>query len=75
MQVKMQLVYFITPVEMDVREVLVQPEPLLRFPCVMNAVLAGRVDHPWAIRWRMKLFFWFARLNQHIPLVKRLNFD
>lgn len=56
-------------------EILLQPEGLLSWPCAFNALLAGRLDLPWALRWRLKSFLIFARLHHRFGLVKRVNFD
>lgn len=55
-------------------ELLMQPEPVLRLPCAMNAVLAGRVDLPWKIRWRLSALFALGRLQKRWPVVPRLRF-
>lgn len=55
-------------------EILMQPEGVLSWPCAINAILAGRLDLPWALRWRIKTFLWFARLHHRFGLVKRLDF-
>ncbi len=55
-------------------EILLQPEPVLRWPCAINALLSGRLDLPWSLRWRLKTFIWFARIHSRFPLVKKLNF-
>lgn len=55
-------------------DILLQPESFLRWPCAINALLSGRLDQPWALRWRLKTFLWFAHIHHRFPLVKRLNF-
>jgi FADH2-dependent halogenase len=55
-------------------EILLQPASFLRWPCAINALLSGRPDLPWSLRWRLKTFLWFARLHQRFPLVKQLDF-
>ncbi len=55
-------------------EILLQPEGVLSWPCAINAVLAGRLDLPWALRWRLKTFLWFARIHHRFGLVKRMDF-
>ena len=55
-------------------EILLQPESVLRWPCAINALLAGRLNLPWHIRWRLKAFLWFARIHKRFPLVKQLDF-
>jgi len=55
-------------------EILLQPEPVLRWPCAINALLSGRLDLPWSLRWRLKTFLWFARIHSRFSLVKQLDF-
>ncbi len=55
-------------------EILLQPSGVLQWPCAINAILAGRIDLPWALRWRFKTFLWFARVHHRLGIVKRLNF-
>lgn len=55
-------------------EILLQPEGVLQWPCAINAILAGRLDLPWALRWRFKTLLWFARAHHRFGLVKRLDF-
>ena len=49
-----------------------QPLNKHRMVCAINAVLAGRTDLPFNIRWRLDLFFLLVRLNRHIPVVPRI---
>ncbi len=41
--------------------------------CSVNAVLAGRTDLSFAVWWRLRLFFFFAWLNRHLPVVERIE--
>ena len=41
--------------------------------CSVNAVLAGCTDLSFAIWWRLRLFFFLAWLNKHIPVAKRID--
>ena len=41
--------------------------------CSVNAVLAGRTDLSFAVWWRLRVFFFLAWLNQHIPVAKRIS--
>lgn len=53
-------------------ELLVHPEErLLRLPCALNAILAGRLDQLWAVRWRIRVFQLLARLQEMLPIVPR----
>lgn len=40
--------------------------------CAVNAVLAGRTDLSFAVWWRLRLFFFLAWLNQHLPVAERI---
>ncbi len=52
-------------------EILMNPRKMLRLPCALNAVFAGRLDEIWAIRWRLRLFHFLTRLQDRIPIVER----
>ena len=41
--------------------------------CSVNAVLAGRTDLSFAVWWRLRVFFFLAWLNKHIPVAKRIK--
>ncbi len=41
--------------------------------CAVNAVLAGRTDLSFAVWWRLRLFFFLAWLNQHLPVAERIQ--
>lgn len=41
--------------------------------CSVNAVLAGRTDLSFAVWWRLRVFFFLAWLNQHVPVAKRIE--
>ncbi len=41
--------------------------------CAVNSVLAGRTDLSFAVWWRLRLFFFLAWLNRHVPVVKRIR--
>ena len=49
-----------------------QPVNKYRMVCAINSVLAGRTDLSFAICWRLNVFFLLARLNRHVPVVKRI---
>ncbi|MCB1210321.1 MAG: tryptophan 7-halogenase [Verrucomicrobiales bacterium] len=53
-------------------ELFLQPQARWNLPSAINAVLAGRPDQPWAVRWRLRLFFTLVRLQRFFPLVPRL---
>jgi FADH2-dependent halogenase len=41
--------------------------------CSINAVLAGCTSLPFAVWWRLRVFFFFAWLNKHVPVAKRIK--
>lgn len=41
--------------------------------CAINAVLAGCTNVSFAIWWRLRLFFFLAWLNKHVPVAKRIH--
>ncbi len=41
--------------------------------CAINAVLAGRTRLSFAVWWRLRVFFFLAWLNQHVPITKRIK--
>lgn len=50
-----------------------QPQNRWGLLCAVNAVLAGRTELSFAVWWRLRLFFFLAWLNQHIPIAKRIK--
>jgi len=56
-------------------EVFVEPQPVLNLPAAVSAVLAGRLDNPWAIRWRMAVFFLIVKLRARLPLTAPVSFS
>lgn len=54
-------------------ELFLQPNPMLNLMSAINAVLAGRAKLPWAVRWRLQVFFLLVKLQKHLPLAKRLK--
>lgn len=53
-------------------ELFLQPQARWDIPSAINAVLAGRPDQPWSVRWRLRLFFTLVRLQKFFPVVPRL---
>jgi len=43
--------------------------------CAINAVLAGRTRLSFAVWWRLRVFFFLAWLNQHVPVAKRIKIN
>lgn len=54
-------------------EVFLQPRQRFHLPAAVNAVLAGEIEGGWAMRWRMRAFFWIVRLQARWPLLPRLD--
>jgi len=50
-----------------------QPDARWGLACSVNAVLAGRTELSFAVWWRLRLFFFFAWLNRHVPVVGRIK--
>ncbi|HEY6169403.1 MAG TPA: NAD(P)/FAD-dependent oxidoreductase [Verrucomicrobiae bacterium] len=56
-------------------ELFLEPREKFNLPAAVNAALAGELTGRWAIRWRMRLFFWLVKLQARVPLVPRIRFD
>ena len=41
----------------------------------INAVLVGRPDLPWSVRWRLKVFFLLVWLQKRLPVVPRISWN
>lgn len=54
-------------------QIFFQPVNKWRMVCAINAVLAGRTELTFAIRWRLNAFFFLAWLNRHVPVAKRIR--
>jgi FADH2-dependent halogenase len=55
-------------------ELFLQPRQKFNLPAAVNAVLAGELEGGWAVRWRMRVFFFLVRLQGRFPLVPRISF-
>ena len=53
-------------------DLFLQPSPFLGLTSGINAVLAGRPDLPWFVRWRLKVFFLLVWLQKRLPVVPRI---
>ena len=51
------------------------PREKFHLASAVNAVLAGELEGGWAMRWRMRLFFWIVNLQSRFPLMPRISFD
>jgi flavin-dependent dehydrogenase len=56
-------------------EVFLEPREKFQLASAVNAALAGEVGGGWAMRWRMRLFFWIVKLQARHPLLPRISFD
>jgi flavin-dependent dehydrogenase len=56
-------------------EVFMSPREKFHLASAVNAVLAGELEGGWAMRWRMRLFFWIVKLQSRFPLMPRISFD
>ena len=56
-------------------ELFLEPRERWSIPAAVNAALAGELTGRWAIRWRMRLFFWLVKIQARRPLVPRIRFD
>jgi flavin-dependent dehydrogenase len=54
-------------------DLLVQPQHRFNLPCAINAILAGRLDYPWKIRWRLFAFLTLVKIQSRFPLARRIN--
>lgn len=55
-------------------EVFLEPRERFHLASAVNAVLAGEMEGGWAMRWRMRVFFWIVKLQARWPLVPRVTF-
>lgn len=55
-------------------ELFMEPREKFRLASAVNAILAGELEGGWALRWRMRLFFWMVKWQQRWPLVPRITF-
>lgn len=56
-------------------ELLMQPQAKWNLPDAVVAILAGQMEGGWAVRWRLRVFFWLVRLQACFPVVKRLRIE
>ncbi len=54
-------------------QIFFQPYNRWGLVCSINAVLAGCTTLSFAIWWRLRVFFFLAWLNKHVPVVKRIK--
>jgi FADH2-dependent halogenase len=56
-------------------ELFMEPRHKFHLPSAVTALLAGELEGGWAVRWRMKLFFFLVGLQTRWPLVPRISFN
>ncbi|MDG2123706.1 MAG: NAD(P)/FAD-dependent oxidoreductase [Verrucomicrobiales bacterium] len=54
-------------------DLLVQPNHRFNLPSAINAILAGRLDNPWKIRWRLFAFLTLVKIQSRFPLAQRIK--
>src|SRR5947208_1433042 len=54
-------------------EVFLSPSDTVQIAAAVNAVLAGNDGKSLAIKWRMRLFYFFVWVQRHYPIVPRLT--
>jgi flavin-dependent dehydrogenase len=54
-------------------EIFLEPREKWNLASAVNAVLAGELEGGWAMRWRMRLFFWIVKIQGRFPLVPRIS--
>ena len=54
-------------------EIFLEPREKFNLASAVNAVLAGELEGGWAMRWRMRVFFWIVKLQARFPLVPRIT--
>jgi len=56
-------------------ELFFAPKENFKLASAVNAALAGELEGPWTLRWRMRFFFWLVKLQGRRPFVPRISFD
>ncbi|HZV33579.1 MAG TPA: NAD(P)/FAD-dependent oxidoreductase [Verrucomicrobiae bacterium] len=56
-------------------EIFLEPREKFNIVPTVNAVLAGELEGGWALRWRLRLFYWIVKAQGYFPLVPRVKFD
>ena len=56
-------------------EVFLEPREKWNLASAVNAALAGEVEGGWAMRWRMRLFFWLVKLQGKRPFMPKVSFE
>ncbi len=53
-------------------QIFFQPSNKLQMMCAINSVLAGRTRLSFAVRWRLRVFFFLAWLNKRMAVTERI---
>ena len=61
---------FYTP---DLMEVLMSPRDFFKVPEAVNAILAGRLDGCFSVRWRLRLFYLLVGIQRRLPFLPRIG--
>ena len=56
-------------------ELFMNPNHRFDLPSAVTALLAGELDGGWKLRWRMRLFFLFVKIQSRFNLVPPVSFD
>lgn len=56
-------------------ELFLQPREKVSIPAAVNAALAGELTGRWAVRWRMRVFFWLVKLQARLPIVPHFRVE
>src|SRR5262249_13896160 len=54
-------------------EGFLEPREKYNLASAVNAVRACELAGGWAMRWRMRVFFWIVRIQMRFPLVPRIS--
>ena len=55
-------------------EVFMEPRDKWNLPAAVNAILAGELEAPWSLRWRLRLFYMLVKLQGRRPFLPQLSF-
>jgi len=54
-------------------QIFFQPSNRFGVMCAINAVLAGCTELPFAVRWRLRVFFVLAWLQKRLPVTQQIE--
>lgn len=55
-------------------EIFLRPGNHMDLPSAVNAVLAGELEGPWALRWRLEYFFFLVKVQRRFKIVPPIFF-